>query len=84
MRGSSPKRSGGRTPRDYGARNVVAPTGIELITRGPGRSRPLPTMLILCGIPPRHFPSNAAQYRPFPPAPLENVRQIAYASDTFP
>jgi hypothetical protein len=55
-------------PRD------VAPAGFEPLLGGSGESRPLPIRVILQGFFVARLPNDPFRFRPFPTAPLENVR----------
>jgi hypothetical protein len=55
----------------------IAPAGFEPLLGGSGQSRPLPIRVILQGFSADCFPASPARYRPFPTAPLENVRKSA-------
>jgi hypothetical protein len=54
---------------------VVAPAGFEPLLGGSGESRPLPIRVILQGFFAARIPTGTVRFRPFPTAPLENVRK---------
>jgi hypothetical protein len=56
-------------------RRILAPAGFEPLLGGSGESRPLPIRVILQGFSRFWFPAYPVRYRPFPTAPLENVRK---------
>ena len=55
--------------------DLVAPAGFEPLLGGSGESRPLPIRVILQGFFVAWLPTDPVHSRPFPTAPLENVRK---------
>ena len=53
--------------------------GVEPTLGGSGQSRPFPNSIILYGFFAPSFPADTIRSRPFPTAPLENVKIDGYA-----